>query len=129
VSRIARGCRPRRTQPASRARVRNRSATYPAAWSRRTVQSRQGRMASRPVAGGRTSTPAPVDQSAPSAVSSHRRLRWELTADTTLCWEYPRATPGGDQTDLVEVMDLDGPLIRHHRIYWGWHAVPLLAAR
>lgn len=56
----------------------------------------------------------------------HRSDRY-LFDGTTLCWEYPRATPGGDQTDLVEVMDLDGPLIRHHRIYWGWHAVPLLA--
>jgi steroid Delta-isomerase len=37
-----------------------------------------------------------------------------------LTWEYPRATPKGDQTDLVEWMDLDGGLIVHHRVYWGW---------
>ena len=37
-----------------------------------------------------------------------------------LTWEYPRATPDGDQTDLVEVMDVSGGLITHHRVYWGW---------
>lgn len=39
---------------------------------------------------------------------------------TTLIWEYPRQTPDGDQLDLVEVMELAGPRIRRHRIYWGW---------
>lgn len=38
----------------------------------------------------------------------------------TLMWEYPRQTSNGDQLDLVEVMELEGPLIRYHRIYWGW---------
>ncbi|WP_205193522.1 nuclear transport factor 2 family protein, partial [Burkholderia sp. LMG 13014] len=37
-----------------------------------------------------------------------------------LTWEYPRATPDGDQVDLVEVMDLRDGLIAHHRVYWGW---------
>ncbi|RKT99872.1 polyketide cyclase [Burkholderia sp. Nafp2/4-1b] len=37
-----------------------------------------------------------------------------------LTWEYPRATPEGDQVDLVEVMDLRDGLIAHHRVYWGW---------
>ncbi|WP_175903138.1 nuclear transport factor 2 family protein [Burkholderia seminalis] len=37
-----------------------------------------------------------------------------------LVWEYPRATPDGDQVDLVEVMDLRDGLIAHHRVYWGW---------
>ena len=37
-----------------------------------------------------------------------------------LTWEYPRATPDGDQIDLVEVMDVAGGLITHHRVYWGW---------
>lgn len=40
-----------------------------------------------------------------------------------LLWEYPRHTPDGDQLDLVEVMELHGPLIRRHRIYWGWHGI------
>jgi len=37
-----------------------------------------------------------------------------------LTWEYPRATPQGDQVDLVEVMDIASGLIAHHRVYWGW---------
>ena len=37
-----------------------------------------------------------------------------------LTWEYPRATPDGDQIDLVEVMDVSGGLITHHRVNWGW---------
>ncbi|MCR5898359.1 MULTISPECIES: nuclear transport factor 2 family protein [Burkholderia] len=44
-----------------------------------------------------------------------------------LTWEYPRATPEGDQVDLVEVMDLRDGLIAHHRVYWGW--VGFLALR
>jgi len=48
----------------------------------------------------------------------------EYTFDgTTLIWEYPRQTPDGDQLDLVEIMELNGPLIAHHRIYWGWRGV------
>lgn len=40
---------------------------------------------------------------------------------TTLIWEYPRETDDAvDQLDLVEVMELHGPMIRRHRIYWGW---------
>ena len=42
---------------------------------------------------------------------------------TTLIWEYPRETPDGDQLDLVEIMELGGPLIAHHHIYWGWRGV------
>lgn len=42
----------------------------------------------------------------------------------TLFWEYPAETPQGrSQLDLAEVMDLEGGLIAHHRIYWGWNAV------
>ncbi|ENN84542.1 hypothetical protein RHSP_73001 [Rhizobium freirei PRF 81] len=37
-----------------------------------------------------------------------------------LIWEYPRATPDGDQIDLIEVMDVSGGVITHHRVYWGW---------
>lgn len=46
-----------------------------------------------------------------------------------LMWEYPRdAGPAdlGQQVDIAEVMDLHGPKIRHHRIYWGWFGSPLL---
>jgi hypothetical protein len=43
-----------------------------------------------------------------------------------LVWEYPRQTPESDQVDIAEVMDLVGPKIRHHRVYWGWFGTPLL---
>jgi steroid delta-isomerase len=46
----------------------------------------------------------------------------------TLCWEYPRETPHGDQLDLAEVMELQGNRIRRHRIYWGWRGVGHIAA-
>jgi steroid delta-isomerase len=45
-----------------------------------------------------------------------------------LTWEYPRATPEGDQIDLMEMMEIDGGLIRHHRVYWGWVGFKALAA-
>lgn len=55
----------------------------------------------------------------------HRTGQYEFNGHT-LIWEYPRETPDGDQVDLVEVMDLTGPKIAHHRIYWGWFGAPLL---
>jgi hypothetical protein len=55
----------------------------------------------------------------------HRSGRYQFNG-RTLIWEYPRRTPGGDQLDLVEVMDLTGRAIDHHRIYWGWVGSPLL---
>ncbi len=59
-------------------------------------------------------------------------VRWYRTGryhfdGHTLMWEYPRSHPdGGDQVDLAEVMDLRGPQIARHRIYWGWFGTPLL---
>src|SRR5262249_10841897 len=44
----------------------------------------------------------------------------------TLFWEYPAETPDGYQVDLAEVMDLEGGLIKRHRIYWGWYGVERL---
>jgi predicted SnoaL-like aldol condensation-catalyzing enzyme len=38
-------------------------------------------------------------------------------------WEYPRVSPEGDQMDLVEIMEIEGGLIRRHRVYWGWYAL------
>lgn len=40
-----------------------------------------------------------------------------------LVWEHPRQTTNGDKLDLVEIVELDGPLISRHRIYWDWHGV------
>jgi hypothetical protein len=47
-----------------------------------------------------------------------------------LTWEYPRATPHGEQVDLFESMDIEDGLIVHHRVYWGWKGLrTLIAAR
>jgi ketosteroid isomerase-like protein len=43
-----------------------------------------------------------------------------------LIWEYPRATPGGEQMDFVESMEIEDGLIRRHRVYWGWFGVKVL---
>lgn len=61
-------------------------------------------------------------------------VRWYRTGDylfngRTLIWEYPRQGPEWEQVDLVEVMELTGPRIAHHRIYWGWYGTPLLQQR
>jgi hypothetical protein len=56
-----------------------------------------------------------------------RRSRNRLFTDgTLLTWEYPRAAPDHEQMDLVEVMELRGDLIRHHRVYWGWRSLQVL---
>lgn len=41
-------------------------------------------------------------------------------------WEYPRATPRGEQMDFVEVMEIEDGLIQAHRVYWGWRGVEVL---
>jgi hypothetical protein len=41
-------------------------------------------------------------------------------------WEYPRATPDGEQMDFVEVMAIEHGLIRRHHVYWGWRGVDLI---
>ena len=58
-------------------------------------------------------------------------VRWYRTGTffangKQLTWEYPRQTPDGEQVDLIEMMDVEGGLITHHRIYWGWFGVRLL---
>lgn len=62
----------------------------------------------------------------PNELVRFRRSGRFLFDGERLMWEYPRQTEVGDQVDLVEVMDLDGPQIAHHRIYWGWFGIPLL---
>ena len=49
-----------------------------------------------------------------------------VTDGHTLMWEYPRATRDGEQMDFVECMQIDGGLIRSHRVYWGWFGVKVL---
>ena len=43
-----------------------------------------------------------------------------LTDGRVLFWEYPRQTPGDEQLDLAEVMEISSGLIQRHRVYWGW---------
>jgi hypothetical protein len=50
-----------------------------------------------------------------------------LTDGKRLVWEYPRETPGGEQMDFVEAMELnDDGLIQRHRVYWGWYGVGVI---
>ena len=58
---------------------------------------------------------------------SRRRYRSGFFTDgRTLIWEYPRATPGGEQMDFVESMEIENGLIRRHCVYWGWFGVKVL---
>ena len=58
-------------------------------------------------------------------------VRWyrdgtHFVSGSTLVWEYPRQTPKGDQVDILELMDIRGGKIVHHRIYWGWFGTQML---
>jgi ketosteroid isomerase-like protein len=55
-----------------------------------------------------------------------RRFRLGFLSDgSRVTWEYPRQSDTGEQMDIVEVMELRGGLIQHHRVYWGWYSVRL----
>ena len=58
--------------------------------------------------------------------SRQRHRTGFFTDGRRLIWEYPRVTPAGQQLDLVEVMEIEGGLIRRHSVYWGWLGVKLL---
>jgi predicted SnoaL-like aldol condensation-catalyzing enzyme len=49
-----------------------------------------------------------------------------FTDGRMMTWEYPRASPEGEQMDLVEIMEIEDGLIKRHRVYWGWYALNLL---
>lgn len=49
-----------------------------------------------------------------------------FTDGRTALWEYPRATPEGEQMGFVEVMEIEGEYIKHHKVYWGWYGVKIL---
>ncbi len=58
---------------------------------------------------------------------SRRRYRAGFFTDgRKLMWEYPRATPDGDQMDFVEVMEIENGLIQRHCVYWGWYGVKVI---
>jgi len=52
-----------------------------------------------------------------------------FTDGRVVTWEYPRVTPEGEQMDLVEMMEIEGGLIRRHRVYWGWYALNVLNSK
>jgi len=52
-----------------------------------------------------------------------------FTDGRVVTWEYPRVTPQGEQMDLVEMMEIEGGLIRRHRVYWGWYALNVLNSK
>jgi predicted SnoaL-like aldol condensation-catalyzing enzyme len=52
-----------------------------------------------------------------------------FTDGRVVTWEYPRVSPDGDQMDLVEVMKIEDGLIKHHKVYWGWYALNVLAEK
>jgi hypothetical protein len=59
--------------------------------------------------------------------AERRRFRTGFfTDEAKLMWEYPRVTPDGEQMDFVEVMELKGGPIQHHRVYWGWFGLSIL---
>jgi hypothetical protein len=68
-----------------------------------------------------------ADHVFPHQPPQRRRFRaGYLTDGTRLVWEYPRETPGDDQMDIVEVMEISDGLIQRHRVYWGWKGVGML---
>jgi hypothetical protein len=56
----------------------------------------------------------------------HRYRTGFFTDGRKLMWEYPRATPDGEQMDFVEVMEIENGLITRHCVYWGWFGVKIL---
>ena len=56
----------------------------------------------------------------------HRYRTGFFTDGRKLMWEYPRATPDGEQMDFVEVMEIEDGLIRRHCVYWGWRGVKVM---
>jgi hypothetical protein len=54
--------------------------------------------------------------------------RGYFTDGRLLVWEYPRATPEGEQMDFFEVMEIVDGLINSHRVYWGWRGVEVIKA-
>jgi ketosteroid isomerase-like protein len=51
-----------------------------------------------------------------------------FTDGRMLVWEYPRATPDGEQMDFLEIMEVENGLIQYHRVYWGWRGFEVIKA-
>jgi len=70
-----------------------------------------------------------LDKAAPRKPRKRDFLRRGYFTDgRSLVWEYPRATPDGEQMDFFEVMEIADGLIRAHRVYWGWRRVEIIKA-
>jgi ketosteroid isomerase-like protein len=50
---------------------------------------------------------------------TYYRTGFLTDGERTMIFEYPRATPDGDQMDFVEVMEIADGLIQRHCVYWG----------
>ena len=65
-----------------------------------------------------------IIRTTPALKNRHRQNFF--TDGRNIIWEYPRVTPAGEQTEMAEVMQIEGGLIKAHRIYWGWAGTRLL---
>ena len=61
------------------------------------------------------------------ALRWYRTGRWLSDGERLLAWEYPRATPDGEQVDVAEIFEIEAGLIAAHRVYWGWKGAAMLA--
>jgi hypothetical protein len=61
------------------------------------------------------------------ALQWYRTGRWLTDGERLLAWEYPRATPQGEQVDVAEFFEIENGLIACHRVYWGWKGAAMLA--
>ncbi|ABN88108.1 hypothetical protein BURPS668_A3072 [Burkholderia pseudomallei 668] len=78
---------------------------------------------------GRERIRALLEQAAPRKPEARMFHRIGYFTDgKRLIWEYPRATPTGEQMDFVEMMEIEHGLIRRHRVYWGWRGVSVIKA-
>ena len=57
---------------------------------------------------------------------TYYRAGYLTDGERTMIFEYPRATPDGEQMDFVEVMEIAEGLIQRHCVYWGWRGVKVI---
>lgn len=76
---------------------------------------------------GRAEIKKLLDKAAPRKPGKRTFFRrGYFTNGSLLVWEYPRATPDGEQMDFFEVMEVLDGLIQAHRVYWGWRGVEVI---
>lgn len=68
-----------------------------------------------------------VENRPDEALRWYRTGRWLSDGERLLAWEYPRATPDGEQVDVAEIFEIEAGLIQAHRVYWGWKGAAMLA--